>query len=320
MGRRRHRQRPGHAVQAAGHTPDQLAAGAAPRGAGGVTDVYVKPSQFRSILANDLPASQAAELAATQRPIAASTLTDVSGPPAWASIPSWAVIGRPCDPAGGAGVHGTPRARRGDGDQRFAPVADLSPRRGRERDRRGRAPHVLGRQVSEYQERRTTSYMRSRSGVPRTEKNVVRSGTRIVRYLATRRRSARQRSLPRCRLRAPPPGTSPSSGVLLPGGPRHADRIVGVGECGGAGPAWDLTTGIDRTGWGFQLFLTAIRRSEPDEHGNCEWTLGGDGITISLGAPRFPQYSRRPPVHCPGHALSVEERGGFSFDRRSYTP
>src|SRR6266536_909734 len=35
MGRRRHRQRPGHAVQAAGNTPDQLAAGAAPRGARG---------------------------------------------------------------------------------------------------------------------------------------------------------------------------------------------------------------------------------------------------------------------------------------------
>jgi pimeloyl-ACP methyl ester carboxylesterase len=60
---------------------------------GGVTDVYVKSSLFRSILANDLPARQAAELAATQRPIAATALTDVSGPPAWTSIPSWAVIG-----------------------------------------------------------------------------------------------------------------------------------------------------------------------------------------------------------------------------------
>ena len=60
---------------------------------GGVTDAYVKPSLFRSILGNDLPAGQAAELAATQRPIAASALADVSGPPAWASIPSWAVIG-----------------------------------------------------------------------------------------------------------------------------------------------------------------------------------------------------------------------------------
>ena len=60
---------------------------------GGVTDAYVKPSQFRGILANDLPASQAAELAATQRPIAATALTEASGPPAWTSIPSWAVIG-----------------------------------------------------------------------------------------------------------------------------------------------------------------------------------------------------------------------------------
>jgi pimeloyl-ACP methyl ester carboxylesterase len=60
---------------------------------GGVTDVYIKPSQFRGILANDLPASQAAELAATQRPLAASALAEESGPPAWASIPSWAVIG-----------------------------------------------------------------------------------------------------------------------------------------------------------------------------------------------------------------------------------
>ena len=55
---------------------------------GGVTDVYIKPSLFRSILANDLPASQAAELAATQRPIAASALTEPSGPPAWAASPA----------------------------------------------------------------------------------------------------------------------------------------------------------------------------------------------------------------------------------------
>jgi pimeloyl-ACP methyl ester carboxylesterase len=60
---------------------------------GGVTDVYIKPSLFRSIFANDLPASAAAVLAATQEPIAASALTEPSGPPAWAAIPSWDVIG-----------------------------------------------------------------------------------------------------------------------------------------------------------------------------------------------------------------------------------
>jgi pimeloyl-ACP methyl ester carboxylesterase len=60
---------------------------------GGVTDVYIKPALFRGILANDLPASQAAVLAATQRPIAASALAEPSGAPAWISIPSWDVIG-----------------------------------------------------------------------------------------------------------------------------------------------------------------------------------------------------------------------------------
>jgi pimeloyl-ACP methyl ester carboxylesterase len=61
--------------------------------AGGVVDVYIKPDQFRAILANDLSAKQASELAATQRPIAASALTEPAGPPAWTSIPSWDVIG-----------------------------------------------------------------------------------------------------------------------------------------------------------------------------------------------------------------------------------
>ncbi|OJV84369.1 MAG: hypothetical protein BGO37_08040 [Cellulomonas sp. 73-92] len=61
--------------------------------AGGVVDAYVKPAQFGAILANDLPANRVAELAATQRPIAAAALGEPSGPPAWATIPSWAVIG-----------------------------------------------------------------------------------------------------------------------------------------------------------------------------------------------------------------------------------
>jgi pimeloyl-ACP methyl ester carboxylesterase len=61
--------------------------------AGGVVDVYIKPNRFGAILANDLSAKQATELAVTQRPIVASALTEPAGPPAWASIPSWDVIG-----------------------------------------------------------------------------------------------------------------------------------------------------------------------------------------------------------------------------------
>jgi pimeloyl-ACP methyl ester carboxylesterase len=71
-------------------TPTALSFVASP---GGVTDAYVQPSQFRGIFANDLPAGEAAVLAATQEPIAASALADVSGAPAWAAIPSWDVIG-----------------------------------------------------------------------------------------------------------------------------------------------------------------------------------------------------------------------------------
>ncbi len=61
--------------------------------AGGVVDAYVKPRQFQNILGNDLSAQKDAQLAATQRPIAGSALTDISGAPAWTSIPSWDIIG-----------------------------------------------------------------------------------------------------------------------------------------------------------------------------------------------------------------------------------
>ena len=59
----------------------------------GDADLYVKQSVFPGCFANGLPAAQAAVLAATQRPLAASVLTEPSGPPAWKSIPSWAIVG-----------------------------------------------------------------------------------------------------------------------------------------------------------------------------------------------------------------------------------
>ncbi len=59
----------------------------------GDADVYVKPSLFRDVFAADLSPAAAQVLAATQRPITFSALTEKSGPPAWKTIPSWAVIG-----------------------------------------------------------------------------------------------------------------------------------------------------------------------------------------------------------------------------------
>jgi pimeloyl-ACP methyl ester carboxylesterase len=62
-------------------------------GAPGDLDLYLKPSVVPGCFANGLPASQAAVIAATQRPLAASALSATFGPPAWKTIPSWAVIG-----------------------------------------------------------------------------------------------------------------------------------------------------------------------------------------------------------------------------------
>jgi pimeloyl-ACP methyl ester carboxylesterase len=65
----------------------------------GGADVYIKPSPnasfagFAGCFANGVPAEEAAALASTQRPISASALVEPSGVPAWATIPSWAVVG-----------------------------------------------------------------------------------------------------------------------------------------------------------------------------------------------------------------------------------
>ena len=65
-----------------------------PAGPDGETAVEfaVNPALLREAFAADLPEQQTALLAATQRPIAAAAFSDVSGPPAWRKLPSWAVV------------------------------------------------------------------------------------------------------------------------------------------------------------------------------------------------------------------------------------
>jgi pimeloyl-ACP methyl ester carboxylesterase len=53
----------------------------------------VDPARFHEIVAADLPAEQAAVLAAIQRPVAEFAFSDPGGTPAWKSLPSWAVVG-----------------------------------------------------------------------------------------------------------------------------------------------------------------------------------------------------------------------------------
>jgi pimeloyl-ACP methyl ester carboxylesterase len=63
---------------------------------GGRADTAVEfaidPAKFHDAFAADLPPKQTAVMAATQRPVAESAFSESSGPPAWKSSPSWAVV------------------------------------------------------------------------------------------------------------------------------------------------------------------------------------------------------------------------------------
>jgi pimeloyl-ACP methyl ester carboxylesterase len=56
------------------------------------TEFSIDPAQFRNAFAVDVPEDQTVIMAATQRPISDAAFRDQSGPPAWKSLPSWAVV------------------------------------------------------------------------------------------------------------------------------------------------------------------------------------------------------------------------------------
>lgn len=76
-----------------------------PAGSGGQTAVEfaINPALIRDAFAADLDPKVTALMAATQRPVAAAAFTDVSGPPSWKKLPSWAVVATG-DRAAGADV------------------------------------------------------------------------------------------------------------------------------------------------------------------------------------------------------------------------
>ena len=65
-----------------------------PTGAGSATAVEfaIDPAKFHDAFAADLPADDAAVMAATQRPVSELGFSERNGPPAWKSLPSWAVV------------------------------------------------------------------------------------------------------------------------------------------------------------------------------------------------------------------------------------
>jgi pimeloyl-ACP methyl ester carboxylesterase len=75
--------------------PDSSTFNFVPFGTGaGDVDLYVLPSVFPGAFANGLSPRLAAELAASQRPLAESALVEpFPAPPAWKTIRSWSVIG-----------------------------------------------------------------------------------------------------------------------------------------------------------------------------------------------------------------------------------
>ena len=58
----------------------------------GNVELSIDPAKFHEAFAADLPAVQAAVMAATQRPIGAAGFSDASVAAAWKNLPSWAVM------------------------------------------------------------------------------------------------------------------------------------------------------------------------------------------------------------------------------------
>jgi hypothetical protein len=61
-------------------------------GAETATEFAIDPARFHDAFAADLSVDEAAVMAATQRPTAELALSETSGPPAWKSLPAWAVV------------------------------------------------------------------------------------------------------------------------------------------------------------------------------------------------------------------------------------
>ncbi len=59
----------------------------------GTTDLYIAPAAFHDIFCQDVPASEATAMAATQRPATQEALVEPSGRPLWKVVPSWFLIG-----------------------------------------------------------------------------------------------------------------------------------------------------------------------------------------------------------------------------------
>jgi pimeloyl-ACP methyl ester carboxylesterase len=63
-----------------------------PTADGEAVEFAIHPDKIHDAFAADLPAEQAALMAATQRPVAEAAFSEPTGPPAWKRLPSWTVL------------------------------------------------------------------------------------------------------------------------------------------------------------------------------------------------------------------------------------
>lgn len=91
--------KPGSCLAGGGDLGNVFNFGVDPSQPAGDYDLYLKIAPgtdyagFDACFATDVPPTEAAVLGAVQRPLALDAFTTPSGPPAWATVPSWAVIG-----------------------------------------------------------------------------------------------------------------------------------------------------------------------------------------------------------------------------------
>lgn len=60
---------------------------------GGGNDLYIQPARFHEQFAADVPASEAAKMAAGQRPVTEAALNEAASEPTWKSVSSWFIYG-----------------------------------------------------------------------------------------------------------------------------------------------------------------------------------------------------------------------------------
>jgi hypothetical protein len=75
-----------------------------------------------------------------------------------------------------------------------------------------------------------------------------------------------------------------------------------------------LLIDLDLLGHALTPSFDAITCSDPDTHRGRLWTLAGHDFRAQSCAPGFTQHLRRRPIHATRQRLSVEQRGGISFD------